>query len=387
MRPALAALALFATPLQAAPCGGPWPEFTAAMEAEALSAGRDPASAHAFFSRLQEDPAVLRADHRQGVFQLDFLTFSRRVISQNRLTGGRANLKRWGAVFDRIEATYGVSRGVLTAFWALETDYGQVQGDFDTANALATLAHDCRRPELFQPQLLALAELFERGDFQFGTTGAWAGEIGMVQMLPADILANGVDADGDGAIGLKTSVPDALTSGAKMLASLGWRAGEPWLQEVTVPGDLDWRLTGTDRVLPVADWAVRGVAAREGRLGDAALPASLILPMGRNGPAFLVYPNFAVFLKWNQSLVYVTTAAYFATRLEGASVYAAGNPDPGLDGEAMKALQSKLAARGYDIGEIDGILGSRTRAAVQAEQERLGLPADGWPTAELLGRL
>ena len=380
-------LLLAAATAQAAPCGGSFADFTAAMQAEAIAAGRDPATAKTFFSRLSQDQSVLRADRRQGVFQLDFITFSRRVISQNRITNGRANLKRWASVFDEIQTTYGVPRGVLTAFWALETDYGQVQGDFDTANAIATLAHDCRRPDLFQPQLLALADLYERGDFELGTKGAWAGEVGMVQMLPADILKNGVDADGDGHVKLKSSVPDALTSGASMLVSLGWQAGDPWLQEVTVPADLDWSLTGTETTLPVKDWANRGVTAREGELGRGELPAMLLLPMGRNGPAFLAYPNFHVFLEWNQSLTYVITAAYFATRLEGASIYNAGSPDPGLDGDGMKQLQRKLAAKGYDIGEADGILGAKTRTAVQAEQAAQGLPADGWPTAELLNRL
>ncbi|MEM9852924.1 MAG: peptidoglycan-binding protein, partial [Pseudomonadota bacterium] len=119
----------------------------------------------------------------------------------------------------------------------------------------------------------------------------------------------------------------------------------------------------------------------------AALDASLLVPQGRGGPAFLAYPNFSVFFEWNQSFVYVATAAYFATRLEGAPIFNAGNPAPGLAGEDMKALQRKLEARGHDVGDIDGILGRGTRAAVQAEQERLGLPADAWPTAALLKAL
>jgi membrane-bound lytic murein transglycosylase B len=186
----------------------------------------------------------------------------------------------------------------------------------------------------------------------------------MVQMLPADILERGVDGDGDGKVSLKTSVPDAILSGARMLQHHGWRAGEPWLQEVTVPGDLDWALTGLATELPVADWAAMGVRPRNGTLPDG-LSASLLLPMGRKGPAFLAYPNFRVFFDWNKSLVYVTTAAYFATRLEGAPVFAVGNPDPGLSGPEME----------------------KTRAAVQKEQARLGLPADAWPTRELLERL
>lgn len=379
---------LLASPVAAAPCGGPFDLFLDRMQAEAVASGADPARAAAFFKGLKQDPKVLKADQAQGVFQLDFITFSRRIISQDRIDNGRRNLKKHAAIFDRIEAEFGVSRGVLTAFWALETDYGQVQGDFNTANALATLSHDCRRPELFQPQLLAAVTLFEHGDFDPATTkGAWAGEVGMVQMLPADILRNGVDGDGDGHVRLKTSVPDALMSGARMLAGLGWRANEPWLQEITVPAGLDWRMTGTETVQTVAQWQALGIRARGGALADTRLPASVLLPMGKAGPAFLAYPNFNVFFEWNQSFTYVLTAAYFATRLEGAQVYAAGSSDPGLDGGQMKRLQTRLEALGHDVGAVDGILGARTRAAVQAEQARLGLPADGWPTRELLDRL
>ena len=130
-----------------------------------------------------------------------------------------------------------------------------------------------------------------------------------------------------------------------------------------------------------------GVVPREGRLPDPAMRASLIVPQGHKGPAFLAYPNFDVYFEWNQSFTYVMTAAYFATRLEGAAIYDAGSPDQGLSGAGMKQLQQKLQARGHDVGDIDGILGAKTRIAVQKEQERLGLPADAWPTPALLNRL
>ena len=171
-----------------------------------------------------------------------------------------------------------------------------------------------------------------------------------------------------------------------MLAGLGWRPGEPWLQEVTVPADMDWSLAGLQTTKSGREWEAMGVRSRWGDIrGD--LPASLILPQGRKGPAFLGYPNFNVYFEWNQSFVYVTTAAYFANRLMGGPVFDAGNPDPALEDGEMRLLQQKLAARGHDVGEIDGILGAGTRAAVRAEQMRLGLPADAWPTRELLNRL
>lgn len=380
-------LALGTGPLMAAECGGDFAGFLKGLKAEAVARGHAPAVAEAFLSGARQDARVIRADRAQGVFQKNFLDFSRALISAGRLKNGEANARRHAETFRRIARDHGIPAGVLLAFWAFETDYGAVQGDFNTRDALATLAHDCRRPDLFRPQIFAAMTLFARGDLDPArTTGAWAGEIGQVQMLPADILENGVDGDGDGHVTLKTSAADALMSGAKMLGALGWRAGEPWLQEIILPEALDWSKTGLETTLPVADWARMGVRGRSGALARG-LSGSVLLPMGRKGPAFMAYPNFKVYFSWNKSFVYVTTAAYFATRLEGAPAYDAGNPDPGLDPAAMKALQERLSARGHDVGAIDGILGQKTRVAVQREQARLGLPADAWPTRALLDRL
>lgn len=369
-------------------CGGTFSGFVGNMKEEAISRGHSKSNVDRFFASVAHDPSVIRADRSQGIFRMSFLEFSRRVISQNRMDNGRKNSQKFDAVFKRIEQNYGVSRGVLLAFWALETDFGQVQGDFNTLNALITLSHDCRRPDLFRPQVFAALELFEHGDFDpQNTKGAWAGEIGMVQMLPEDIIASGVDGDGDGHVDLKRSPADALMSGGNMLRSLGWRANEPWLQQVTVPANLNWADTGLTSTKSVSQWSKLGVAPRHGSLGAGNLQASILLPMGRKGPAFLTYPNFMTYFEWNKSFVYVTSAAYFATRLEGAPVYDAGNPDPALSDAQMKGLQKKLKARGHDVGKIDGILGAKTRAAVQAEQIRLGLPADAWPTTALLNKL
>jgi lytic murein transglycosylase len=371
-----------------AQCGGSFSGFVKSLKQEAVTAGYDTATVNGFFKGAQQDPKVLKADRAQGVFQKPFIDFSRRLISQNRIDQGRAMAKKYDSTFRRIETTYGIDRGVLLAFWAFETDYGGFQGDFNTRNALITLAHDCRRPELFRPQIFAALELYKRGNFDPArTTGAWAGEIGMVQMLPQDIIDNGVDADGDGQVSLKTSAPDALMSGAKMLSHLGWQAGQPWLQEVTIPAGLDLAKSGTHSKLSVKDWQHLGLRAKHGSLAARNMQASLLLPQGHRGPAFLAYPNFDVYFEWNQSFTYVLTAAYFANRLGGAAIYDAGNPEQGLTGAQMKQLQKKLQNHGHDVGKIDGILGAKTRAAIQREQQRLGLPADAWPTPALLKRL
>ncbi len=229
-----------AAPALAQDCGGDFGLFLDGLKAEAASQGISAEAADGFLSGVRQDEAVLRADRSQGHFQVDFLTFSQRLISQDRVDRAARMSREHGATFDRIEAELGVPRGILLAFWAFETDFGAVQGDFDTTNALVTLAHDCRRPELFRPEALAAMKLYAEGRWDTDVTGAWAGEIGQVQMLPRDILEFGSDGDQDGAVDLKGSADDALLSGARMLAGLGWRANEPWLQEVTVPESLDW---------------------------------------------------------------------------------------------------------------------------------------------------
>ncbi|GAA0782389.1 lytic murein transglycosylase [Roseibium denhamense] len=388
--PAALAATLLLTPVPAAhaqECGGDFRQFLAGVKQEAVAKGLSPQAADRTLANAQIDRKVLSRDRAQGVFKMPFLDFSKRVISGYRMKNGAANMQKYGAIFDRTEREYGIPAPVITAFWALETDYGAVQGDFNTVNALASLAHDCRRPELFRPQLIAAIEMVQHGDLDpQRTTGAWAGEIGMVQMLPEDIIKYGKDGDGDGHVYLKQSAEDAILTAGAFIHSLGWRAGEPWLQEVIVPQDLNWAETGLGKTKSGSDWAALGVAPRSGQIsGD--LQASLLLPQGRKGPAFLAYPNYEIYLEWNQSFIYTTTAAYFATRLAGAPVYNQGNPDPGLSDPQMKQLQTKLQAMGYDVGKIDGILGAGTRNAVQQVQQQLGMPADAWPTPDLLNRL
>lgn len=375
-------------PAATVPCGGDLAAFLDGVKAEAMSLGVPADAADKALAGAQIDPKVLARDRAQGVFRQTFLEFSQRTVSQARLDIGRQKIKQMAPVFDRVEKEFGVAPGVITAFWAMETDFGAVQGDFNTRNALVTLSHDCRRPEIFRKQLIALTEMVQHGDLDPATnTGAWAGEIGQVQMLPADIIEYGVDGDGDGHINVKASSADAVLTGAKFIKGLGFQAGQPWLQEVELPADLPWEKSGLGNEIPASEWFALGVKPRDGDTKFGNLPAALVLPQGRKGPAFLTYPNFNIYLKWNQSFIYTTSAAYFATRLAGAPPYQKGNPEPGLDDAGMKALQTKLQAHGHDVGKIDGILGSGTRVAVQKEQKRLGIPADGWPTQALLDAL
>jgi lytic murein transglycosylase len=249
---------------------------------------------------------------------------------------------------------------------------------------------DCRRSAEFREQLMDALRIIDRGDLSVRQMrGPWAGELGQVQFLPSVYEEFGVDYDGDGRRDLINSTPDSLASAGNYIKSLGWRRGEPWLEEVRVPESMPWELADVHIKKPRALWARFGVTQRDGSpLPNDNLPSALVLPMGRNGPAFLAYPNFDVYLEWNQSLTYSLTAAYFATRLAGAPPLSRGRaPVESLSLAQTKELQTLLVQRGYDVGKVDGIIGENTRKAVTDVELKLGLPADGYPTPELLARL
>ncbi|CAN7328410.1 lytic murein transglycosylase [Pararhizobium sp. LjRoot235] len=376
------------TTTPAAPCGGDLASFLQGVKAEAIAKGIPAEAVDRALAGAAISEKVLSRDRAQGVFKQSFTEFSQRTVSKARLDVGAKKMSEYAAVFERAEREFGVPAPVITAFWAMETDFGAVQGDFNTRNALVTLAHDCRRPEMFRPQLISAIEMVQHGDLDPATTtGAWAGEIGQVQMLPEDIIAQGVDGDGDGHVDLKQSAPDAILTAAKFIKSLGFTAGQPWIQEVILPENLPWEKTGLQTGMPAGDWFALGVEPRDGNTTFAQLTASVVIPQGRHGVAFMTYPNFNIYLEWNQSFIYTTSAAYFATRLAGAPPYETHTPEQGLSDEGMKALQVKLQTMGHDVGKIDGILGSGTRTALQKEQLRLGLPADGWATEAVLNAL
>jgi lytic murein transglycosylase len=336
------------------------------------------------------DPSVIAKDRGQQVFAQNFLQFSDRMVAGYRLQQGAALLKKYADTFRQIEASYGVPGPVLVGFWGLETDFGKVMGNMDTLRSLATLAYDCRRPSEFQAQLMDALRVIQRGDLSPPEMrGPWAGEVGQFQFVPSVYFKYAVDLDGDGKRDTIHSTPDALASAANYLDGLGWQHGQPWLEEVRVPAEMDWSQADVTIKKPRAYWAKVGVTYPGGRpLPADNLPAALLLPMGRDGPAFLAYPNFDVYLQWNQSLVYSTTAAYYATRLAGAPALSRGNgPIEPFSQAQAKELQQILAKRGFDVGKIDGVIGEATRQAVRQMQIKYGMPADGYPTPELLDRL
>jgi lytic murein transglycosylase len=337
---------------------------------------------------VRYDQKVIDADRRQGVFSQSFLEFSDRMVADYRMQQGRQLLQKHADLFARVEQEYGVPGPVIAAFWGLETDFGANLGDFATLQSLATLAYDCRRPDMFRAELMAALTLLDHGDLAAGDMkGAWAGEVGQMQFVPTYYVQLAVDYDGDGKRNLVRSVPDVVASSANLLRHHGWQPGQPWLEEVRVPADMPWPEADLAIRHPRSQWAAWGVTAADGGpLPSDGLSASLLLPMGRLGPAFLAYPNFSVYTDWNESLVYATTAAYFATRLAGAPPVQRGNA-AALGRAEIKEVQQRLQQLGYDVGGIDGIIGAQTRAAVKALQIQLGMPADSYPSPEFLNAL
>ena len=374
-------------PAHAAACGGDFGAWKRGVAEEARQAGVSKRTVDRIVPDLGISNSVLKRDRNQVVFNQTWIRFATRMANTNRIETAKRKIANNPRLFGRVENEFGVPAEVVSALWGLESDFSSGTGKFNVLNALATLAHDCRRPDFFRPELIAALKLVDRGMMSRGTKGAWAGEIGGTQMQPTDIINYGTDGNGDGVVDLKGSTADMIVSSAAYLRGLGWRAGEPWMEEISVPNGIDWSKAGRDIRLPVSEWKRMGVTPRDGAWPAKDLEAALIAPQGRKGPKFLAYPNFDVFQEWNRSSVYNLTAAYTAMRVGGVPRANVGKPDTGLDVAAMKALQEKLAARGHDVGRIDGILGRGTRAAVRAEQARLGLPADSWPTPKLLRAL
>jgi lytic murein transglycosylase len=375
----------------AVPCqkDGPFDKWLADVKAEAAAKGVSRAAIETGLAGVAFDPSIVRRDRGQGVFQQSFLQFSDRMVSADRMSRGKKMLQTHAALFSRIEKQYGVPPEVLVAFWGLETDFGSDLGKLPVITAVATLAYDCRRPDFFRPELIDLLRIVERGDLKPSEMlGDWAGELGHMQFTPTDYFKYGVDYDGDGRRDVRNSVPDAMASAANFLVGLGWRRGEPWLEEVHVPANLPWQDAGLDVTHTRQEWAKAGVTRTGGRpLTADGLPASLILPMGRLGPAFLAYPNFQAYLGWNKAMVYSTTAAYYATRLDGAAPVTRGSAPGMMTTEQMRELQTLLHRQGFSNEPADGRLGNATRAAVKQAQLKYGLPADSYPTVELLAAM
>ncbi|WP_407150910.1 lytic murein transglycosylase [Bradyrhizobium sp. ORS 86] len=382
---------------RAASChnGQNFDRFLAELKQKAVAAGVSQQTIAEASPYLVYDQGIVNRDRGQRVFGQLFTQFAGRMAATYRMQQGQQHIRTYAAAFARAEKEYGVPPAVIAAFWGLESDFGAQMGNLPTLKSLVSLAYDCRRSEMFQGETIAALKVIDRGDLTPDEMiGSWAGELGQTQFLPTHYFNYAVDYDGDGRRNLLSSGPDVIGSTANYIANgLKWRRGEPWLQEVRVPqassASFPWDQADLTVKLPRAKWASLGVTYSDGRpLPNDDMPASLLLPMGRMGPAFLAYANFAAYTEWNNSLIYSTTAGYLANRIAGAPpMQRPQGAVAQLPFNQIKELQGLLVRAGFDVGKVDGVLGQASRSAVKAMQLKYGLPADSWPTAELLARM
>lgn len=365
--------------------------FLADLKQKAVAAGVSQRALAEASPGLVYDQGIVNRDRGQRVFGQVFSEFAARMAAVYRMQHGQARIKKYASAFARAEKEYGVPPEVIAAFWGLESDFGANMGKLPTLRSLVSLAYDCRRSQMFQDETIAALKIIDRGDLSPSEMiGSWAGELGQTQFLPTHYFNYAVDYDGDGHRNLLGSASDVIGSTANYISTgLKWRRGEPWLQEVRVPQNLPWDQADLTIKHSRAKWAQLGVTYPNGKaLPPDNLPASLLLPMGRSGPAFLAYPNFDAYTEWNNSLIYATTAGYLATRIAGAPpMQRPSAPVAQLSFNELRELQRLLVRAGHDVGKIDGIMGQLSRSAVKAMQIKYGLPADSWPTAELLARM
>jgi lytic murein transglycosylase len=390
--PAPARTAVSPSP-RAASChnGASFDRFLADLKQQAVAAGVSQRALSEAAPYLVYDQGIVNRDRGQRVFGQVFTEFAGRMAAPYRMQQGQAQIKTYAAAFARAEKEYGVPPAVIAAFWGLESDFGANMGSLPTLRSLVSLAYDCRRSERFAGETIAALKIVDRGDLTPDEMiGSWAGELGQTQFLPTHYFKYAVDYGGRR--NLLRSPEDVIGSTANYIANgLKWRRGEPWLQEVRVSSLANFPWDQADLTIRLArsKWTQLGVKYPDGRpLPDDDMPASLLLPMGRSGPAFLAYANFAAYTEWNNSLIYSTTAGYLATRIAGAPPMqrptAAVAQLPLND---LRELQQLLVRAGYDVGKVDGVMGQQSRGAVKAMQVKFGLPADSWPTAELLARM
>jgi len=340
---------------------------------------------------MEQQQKVLELDGKQPEFVQTFGNYLDARVSADRIRRGRELYARHRAFLDQLTARYGVPGQYLVAFWGLETNYGGYLGNMPTLDSLATLACDPRRAEFFASEFLTALRVMDRESLEPAQMrGSWAGAMGHTQFMPSNYLRYAVDGDGDGRIDLFGSEKDALASGANFLQQLGWQEGFRWGREVILPQGFDYGLSGRGNARSVADWGALGVRGADGSALPAAdVTGSILVPAGHRGPAFLIYDNFSVIMRWNRSESYALSVGLLADRIAGGGGLRQPPPadQKALSRGEVEGLQLALNQRGYDAGEPDGVLGPATRDAVRAYQRDAGLISDGFPDQGLLQRL
>jgi membrane-bound lytic murein transglycosylase B len=366
-------------------------DWVTGYRSKALAAGVPAATYDAALRGAHFLPEVVARDRRQSEFTKTIWDYLDVAVSEDRVALGRKALAKHADLLDRIEARYGVDKAVVVAIWGLESAYGTYRGDTPTISALATLAYDGRRAAFFEGQLVQALKILDAAHVApDAMVGSWAGAMGHTQFMPSSWAEFAQDFDGDGRRDIWGDDPgDALASTAHYLAQWGWQKGLPWGLEVQLPPGFDYDQT-TERVKkPVAEWRALGVVPAAGGDLPGGPEASVLLPAGHTGPAFLIFPNFQVIEHYNLADAYVIAVGHLADRLQGGAPVAAGWPRQwrALTQEERKELQALLTAAGFDAGGVDGRIGPKTVAAVKAWQKAAGLVPDGYPSPDLLAAL
>ncbi len=339
---------------------------------------------------IREDPSVLTLDKAQPEFTNTFAGYFPVRVTNSRISEGRRLLLAHQSLLERIQRETGVPPQYLLSFWGLETDFGRTLGNRSVPASLANLACDSRRSDFFRQEFINALLIVDRGDTTIhGLTGSWAGAMGNMQFMPTAWLEHAADGDGDGKRDLWNSTTDALVSAARFLAALGWQTGMRWGREVLLPDGFDYLLL--DQIQPLATWSTMGVRDSMGRpLKISETPARIILPSGVDGPAFIVYPNFDVIMKWNRSEYYAISVGRLADQIAGGGKLVRSIPATApkrLPMQTIVSLQGSLAERGFDVGAIDGLVGPSTRRAIAAFQRSRGWLPHGFTDERTLAAL
>lgn len=359
------------------------------VHAQALEQGVSTQTLAQTLGGLTPNPRVIELDRSQAEFSQNFWRYLPARVSPYRLKNGKKALQEHQDLLQKLYQQYGVPPHVIVAFWGLESNFGNNTGNLSLVRSLATLGFDARRSEFFTRELLVLLSLIDQGKIPSDAKGSWAGAMGGVQFMPSNVAAYGVDANGDGKIDLWHSKADIFASAANFLQALGWQRGYRWGREVTLPEGFDYQLASLQHKKPLNTWQALGVRQADGsNLPTAQVPTALVLPMGYRGPAFLVYANFRVILKWNRSLLYALSVGHLSDRLAGAKeLLAQPIIEPSLSRDDIHHIQTQLNTLGFDAGEADGISGPKTRQATRDYQQSQQLPIDGYVGRQLLEQL
>lgn len=336
-------------------------------------------------------PLVVERDRNQAEFNRTMEDYLAIAASDERIAMGRAKLRQHRAVFNAIEARFGVKKEVLCAVWGMESFYGTRMGDAPVIAALATLTYDGRRGRLFGAQLMSALRTLDRGDSTVARMrGSWAGAMGHTQIMPEVLEDYGVDFDGDGRRGAWDADPtDALATTANYLARHGWQRGQPWAVEVQLPDGFDEDLAGRQRTRSVAVWTGMGVRDMDGNPVPDHGPAAILLQMGVHGPALMIFGNFTAIRRYNPANTYVIGIGHLSDRLAGGPPIRGSYPpdENGLTRAGRIEVQERLTAQGFDTGGTDGVIGPDSRAAIRAYERVRGLAETGIATDDLLARL